>query len=147
MEFSVLLRTKVEVIRTLLPFLKLEESRFCEKAFHFCIISVLIVRVFIFFFLGGIIRWTVVARDSRPFEGVIDFCNVSFTCLLEKLLCRDAYIIICIANESSLRLWKYFHGIIKILFRWQNNNIYKRIYFLKKKKYGLIHSLPPNQFF
>lgn len=56
MEFSVLLRSKVEVIRTLLPFLKLEESRFCEKAFHFCIISVLIVRVFIFFFLGGIIR-------------------------------------------------------------------------------------------
>lgn len=45
------------------------------------------------------------AKDSRPFKigGIIDF-YVSFIRLSEKLFCRDVYIIICIANESSLRL-------------------------------------------
>lgn len=46
------------------------------------------------------------AKDSRPFKigRIIDFYNVSFIRLSEKLFCRDVYIIICIANESSLRL-------------------------------------------
>lgn len=58
-----------------------------------------------------------VAKDSRPFGGIIDFYNVSFICLLEKLFYRDVYIYIYIKLFALQMNLLYDREIVKYLHR------------------------------